>query len=141
MEPRIHLITLGVRDFANAVRFYRDGLGWPLSRASVDDVAFFRLTGVVLALYPWDKLAADAGVPANGTGFRGVALAQNVRQREDVDLVLKQAVAAGATLVQPAHDAFWGGYTGYFADPEGYLWEIAWNPHFPFAEDGSLNLP
>lgn len=95
MEPRIHFITLGVRDWANAVRFYRDGLGFPLSSSSVDDVAFFRLGGLVLALYPWDKLAADAIVSDEGTGFRGIALAHNVRQREDVARVLDLAVSAG----------------------------------------------
>lgn len=141
MEPRIHFITLGVRDLSTAVRFYRDGLGFPLSSSSVDDVAFFRLGGLVLALYPWDKLAADATVPADGTGFRGIAFAHNVRQREDVAKVLELAVSAGGKLIKPAQDAFWGGHTGYFADPEGYLWEVAWNPHFPFAEDGSLLLP
>lgn len=141
MEPRIHFITLGVRDLANAVRFYRGGLGFPLSSSSVDDVAFFRLGGLVLALYPWDKLAADATVPAEGTGFRGIALAHNVRRREDVAQVLALAAAAGGKIVKPAHDAFWGGVSGYFADPEGYLWEVAWNPSFPFAEDGSLIMP
>src|SRR6266576_3940295 len=113
MEPRIHFITLGVRDLANAVRFYRDGLGFPLSPASVDDVAFFRLGGLVLALYPWDKLAADATVPAEGRGFRGVTLAHNVRQKEDVARVLALAKSAGGKVVKPAQDAFWGGYYGY----------------------------
>ncbi len=141
MDSRIHFITLGVRDFANAVRFYRDGLDFPLSPASVEDVAFFRLGGLVLALYPWDKLAADATVPAAGSGFRGVTLAHNVRQKEDVARVLAQAAAAGGTVVKPAQDAFWGGYYGYFADPEGHLWEVAWNPQFPFAADGTVVLP
>jgi catechol 2,3-dioxygenase-like lactoylglutathione lyase family enzyme len=141
MEPRIHFITLGVRNLASAVRFYRDGLGFPLSSSSVDDVAFFRLGGLVLALYPWDKLAADATVSQEGAGFRGIALAHNVRQRDDVAKVLDLAVSAGGKLIKPAQDAFWGGHTGYFADPEGYLWEVAWNPHFPFAADGSLILP
>ncbi len=141
MEARIHFITLGVRDLANAVRFYRDDLGFPLSPASVDDVAFFRLGGIVLALYPWDKLAADATVPAAGNGFRGVTLAHNVRQKEDVARLLALAAAAGGKVVKPAQDAFWGGYYGYFADPEGHLWEVAWNPQFSFAEDGTLVLP
>ncbi len=141
MEARIHFITLGVRDLATAVRFYRDGLGWPLSAASKGDVAFFRTGGVVLALYPREKLAEDAGVPASGNGFRGVALAHNVRRREDVAELLAQAVSAGATLVKPAQDVFWGGHSGYFADPEGHLWEVAWNPHIPFADDGALMLP
>jgi catechol 2,3-dioxygenase-like lactoylglutathione lyase family enzyme len=141
MQPRIHFLTLGVRDFANAVRFYRDGLGFPLSSASVDDVAFFRLGSLVFALYPWHKLAADASVPDAGAGFRGIALAHNVGRREEVAEVLALAASAGATVVKPARDAFWGGHHGYFTDPEGYLWEIAWNPHIPFAEDGGLQLP
>ena len=95
MEARIHFITLGVRDLTNTVRFYRDGLGFPHSSASVDDVAFFRLGGLVLALYPWDKLAADATVPPEGSGFRGVTLAHNVRQKEDVARVLALSEAAG----------------------------------------------
>ena len=81
-------------------------------------------------LYPRDALAADVGVAAEGQGFSGVTLAHNVRTQEEVDVLLDVAVAAGATLVKPAQDAFWGGYSGYFADPDGYLWEIAWNPHF-----------
>lgn len=141
MEARIHLVTLGVWNLEAAVRFYRDGLGWPLSSAGGGDVAFFPLGGLVLALYPWDKLAADAHVSADGTGFRGVTLAHNVRRREEVDEVLETAARAGGTLVKPARDAVWGGYCGYFADPDGHLWEVAWNPHFPFAEDGSLVLP
>lgn len=142
MESRIHLITLGVHDLSIAVRFYRDGLGFPYSSASQDqEVAFFRLGGVVLALYPWHKLAEDATVPAAGTGFRGITLAHNVRQREDVSKVLTLAVTAGGTLVKPAQDVFWGGHCGFFADPDGHLWEVAWNPHFPFAADGSLELP
>ena len=107
----------------------------------MDDVAFFRLGGLVLGLYPWDKLAADATVPAEGTGFRGVTLAHNVQRCEDVAKVLELAVSAGGKLVKPAQNAFWGGHSGYFVDPEGYLWEVAWNPHFPFAADGSLILP
>ena len=107
MDPRIHFITLAVRDFERAVRFYRDGLGLPMSKMSGDDVAFFGLGGMVLALYPWDKLAADAMVPAAGAGFHGFALAHNVRNREDVAGVLATAVAAGARLVKAAQDTFW----------------------------------
>jgi catechol 2,3-dioxygenase-like lactoylglutathione lyase family enzyme len=141
MQARIHIVTLGVRDFERAVRFYRDGLGWPMSSASAGDIAFFKLGPVILALYPWDKLAEDACVPAGGSGFRGVTLAHNVARREDVDAVLAQAVAAGATLMKPAQDVFWGGYSGYFADPEGQLWEVCWNPHASFGPDGSLQFP
>ena len=141
MEPRISLITLGVQDLPRAVRFYRDGLDWPMSSVGGDEVAFFRTGGAVLALYPRDLLAADANLPAAGSGFGGITLAHNVASRELVDAVLAEAAAAGGTILKPAGDAEWGGYTGYFADPDGYPWEVAWNPHFPLAADGSVQLP
>lgn len=141
MEPRISFITLGVSDFARSVRFYRDGLGFPLSSASQEDVAFFKTGGVVLALHPTDKLAEDAQVPAEGTGFRGVTLAHNVRSREEVSQVLSRAQNAGARITKLAQDTSWGGYAGYFADPDGHLWEVVWNPSFPFAADGSVAVP
>jgi uncharacterized glyoxalase superfamily protein PhnB len=141
MEPRISFITLGVANFERALKFYRDGLGLPLSSASKDDVAFFKTVGCVLALYPTGKLAEDAMVPADGRGFRGVTLAYNVRRKEEVGEVLALAAAAGATITKPAQDTFWGGYAGYFADPDGHLWEVVWNPFFPFAEDGSVVVP
>ena len=143
MQPRVSLVTLGVADLARAVAFYRDGLGWPVSSVGGDGVAFFRTGGVILSLYPWSDLAADAGLAAvgPGSGFRGIALAHNVAGRDEVDAVLAEAVRAGATLLRSAHDAFWGGRSGYFADPDGHAWEIAWNPGFPFAADGSLILP
>jgi catechol 2,3-dioxygenase-like lactoylglutathione lyase family enzyme len=129
MEPRISLITLGVADLDRAVRFYRDGLGLPL-REGFEGVAFFMTKGTWLALYPWDDLAADATVPAEGSGFRGFTLAHNLRSKEEVDALLAHVQTVGATLVKPAQEAEWGGYTGYFADPDGYLWEVAWNPFF-----------
>ena len=130
MEPRISIITLGVADLPRSVEFYRDGLGLPLVDENVESIAFFKCRGTWLALYPREALAADAGVPTDGSGFSGVTLAHNVPTREEVDALLDVAVGAGATLVKPAQDTFWGGYSGYFADPEGYLWEVAWNPHF-----------
>ena len=130
MEPRISIITLGVSDLPRAVEFYRDGLGLPLLDENTESIAFFKNRGTWLSLYPRDALAADAGIDTEGSGFSGVTLAHNVRTREEVDALLDVAVSAGATLVKPAEDVFWGGYSGYFADPEGYLWEIAWNPHF-----------
>jgi catechol 2,3-dioxygenase-like lactoylglutathione lyase family enzyme len=129
MEPRISLITLGVADLDRAVRFYRDGLGLPI-REGFEGVAFFMTNGTWLALYPWDELAADATVPAEGSGFRGFTLAHNLRSKEEVDALLAHVQTVGAALVKPAQDAEWGGYTGYFADPDGYLWEVAWNPFF-----------
>jgi hypothetical protein len=130
MEPRISIITLGVSDLARSVRFYRDGLGLPLREESSDAIAFFETRGTWLALYPRDALADDAAVPSDGSGFPGFTLAHNVRSREEVDALLKEAASHGAKIVKPAQDAFWGGYSGYFADPDGYLWEVAWNPHF-----------
>jgi uncharacterized glyoxalase superfamily protein PhnB len=96
---------------------------------------------MALALYPRDELAKDANVAPEGHGFRGTTLAYNTRNRAEVDSVLKDAAAAGATIVKPAQEAFWGGYSGYFSDPDGFLWEVAWNPHFAIAEDGSIRIP
>lgn len=145
MEPRISLITLGVDDLARSLAFYRDGLGWPLSSASVDGiVAFFRTGGVVLALYPRPNLAADANLPDRRGAwkeFGGITLAHNVRERHEVDAALEHAASVGGRILNPAADTEWGGRSGYFADPDGHPWEVAWNPGFPFAEDGSLILP
>jgi len=141
MEPRVSLVTLGVANLARALAFYRDGLGWRASPASVGDVAFFQAGGVVLALYPRPLLAADARVPDTAPGFGGITLAHNVRERDDVDRTLAEAVRAGATLLKPAADAEWGGRSGYFADPDGHPWEVAWNPSFPMRADGTIELP
>jgi catechol 2,3-dioxygenase-like lactoylglutathione lyase family enzyme len=143
MEPRLSLITLGYIDLARSLRFYRDGLGFPLSPASQDDVAFFRTGGIVLALYPRHKLAEDATVPDDGRAgaFTGVVLSHNVREKAEVAAVLALAAATGGRVVKPAQDVFWGGHSGYFADPDGHLWEVAWNPYFPLAEDGRVLLP
>ena len=130
MEPRISIITLGVSNLERSVNFYRQGLGLPQREMEAEGVAFFETRGTWLGLFPREDLARDAGVSAAGSGFAGFSLAHNVRTREEVDQVLAEAVAAGATLVKPAQDAFWGGYSGYFADPDGHLWEVAWNPYF-----------
>ena len=130
MDPRISIITLGVTDLPRSVEFYRDGLGLTLFDENTESIAFFQNRGTWLSLYPRQSLADDVGVSVEGSGFSGVTLAHNVRTREDVDELLDVAVVAGATLVKSAQDTFWGGYSGYFADPDGYLWEIAWNPHF-----------
>ena len=127
MQPRIRMITLGVRDLARAIRFYEQGLGFPRME-SPPDVAFFTLNATWLGLYGRDALAEDATVPAEGSGFAGFALAHNVDSEDKVEAVIQQAVDAGATLVKPAQKVFWGGYSGYFADPDGNLWEIAHNP-------------
>ena len=145
MEPRISLVTLGVDDLARSLAFYRDGLGWPLSPASVEGVvAFFRMGGVVLALYPRPNLAADANLPDRRGAwkeFGGITLAHNVRERDEVDAALEHAARVGGRILNPAVDTEWGGRSGYFADPDGHPWEVAWNPGFPIAEDGTLVLP
>jgi catechol 2,3-dioxygenase-like lactoylglutathione lyase family enzyme len=141
MRPKLSLVTLGVRDFERSLRFYRDGLGWQPSSASQDDVAFFPLGGIVLGLYPREKLAEDAQVSAGGSGFSGIALAHNTNSQEEVDQVLQTVESLGATIVKKAEKVFWGGYSGYFADPDGHLWEVAWNPFFGFDESDNLVLP
>ncbi|HEX2480016.1 MAG TPA: VOC family protein [Geminicoccaceae bacterium] len=134
------LVTLGVADLARARRFYEEGLGW---RRANDhpEVAFYQAGGMVLALWGREALAKDAQVQSAGSGFRASALAYNARARAEVDAVLAEAEAAGARIVKPAQDAFWGGYTGYFEDPDGHLWEVAWNPDWKIAADGSIRLP
>lgn len=145
LEPRLNIVTLGVRDLGRAIAFYRDGLGWPLSGASVGSIAFFEVGGTALALYPREALAADADSGTNSRirdgGFPGFTLAQNVADRDEVSRILGEAETAGATIVKEAQDVFWGGHSGYFADPDGYLWEIAWNPYVTFTEDGGVQLP
>lgn len=130
MQARISMISLGVKNLQTAVKFYQDGLGLPRKKPYSDEIAFFDLDGTWLGLYPWDKLAEDAAVSQEGSGFRGVTLAHNVKSKEEVNSVISQAIGAGATLVKEAQDVFWGGYSGYFSDLDGHLWEIAWNPHF-----------
>jgi len=129
MKPRISMITLGVRDLAASVKFYEDGLGFPRME-SPPEVAFFTLNGTWLGLYGRDALAEDATVSADGHGFESFALAHNVESEAEVNEVVSQAVQAGATLVKKPQKVFWGGYSGYFKDPDGHLWEVAYNPHF-----------
>jgi hypothetical protein len=129
MDARISLIALGVEDLDRSIEFYRDGLGLPM-RDGPAGIAFFTTGGTWLSLYPREKLAEDAQVEAAGSGFRGFTLAHNVRTREAVDDVIREAVAAGAKLQKQPVKASWGGYSGYFQDPDGFLWEVAWNPHF-----------
>ncbi len=140
MEPRISIVTLGVDDLPRAIRFYRDGLGFPTSADDDADIAFFQTSGTCLALYPRSALAADVSpdLSATRTGFSSVTLAHVARTRDEVDALLDQARDAGATIVKPAQDVFWGGYSGYFEDPDGHLWEIAWSAAWEFNPDGSL---
>jgi len=140
MEQRVSIITLGVTDLKRSREFY-ERLGWRRSFTKAEGVVFFQAGGMALALYPRDDLAKDANIAPEGHGFNAISLAYNARSREEVDSVLKEAAAAGGKILKPAHEAFWGGYSGYFADPDGFLWEVAWNPSFPIAADGSIRIP
>ncbi len=139
MEQRLSLVTLGVADLERSRRFYEGGLGWRRGNAHAE-VVFFQIGGAVLALFGRAALAADARLPAAGSGFGGITLAYNTRTRAEVDRVLAEAEAAGGTILKPAQDAFWGGYSGYFADPDGHPWEVAWNPDWTLLDDGSVRL-
>lgn len=141
MEQRISLITLGVADLKKARKFYVDGLGWTPSSASQEGIVFIQMGCMALALFNHDALAEDATVPPGGGGFRGVTLAYNARTKEEVDQVMKLAVTAGGRAMRPTAAASWGGYMGYFADPDGHLWEVAWNPQFKLGPNGELVLP
>ena len=127
MKPHITIITLGVEDLQRSVDFYQNGLGFPIMGDS-DSIAFFKMEGIILALYPRDKLAEDITISHEGTGFQGFTLAHNVDSPEEVDRTLAEAVDAGAELVKPGQKVFWGGYSGYFKDPDGFYWEVAHNP-------------
>lgn len=140
---RISLVVLGVADVATSVQFY-ETLGFVRKvRATGDEIAFLDAGGVALALYSWDKLADDASMPAEPRpiAFRGIAIAWNCASPQEVDEVIKAAMAAGGRLLKPGLKAEWGGYSGYFADPDGHAWEVAHNPGFSFAEDGRVILP
>lgn len=139
MEQRISLVTLGVTDLARARTFY-ERLGW--RGHEVEETVFFQAGSMAIVLWGRAKLAADAGLADSGSsGFRGITLAQNVRSRSEVDEVLASAASAGATTIRPAAETFYGGYAGFFTDPDGHVWEIAHNPGFSLAPDGTLTLP
>ena len=140
MRQTISFITLGVTDLACSRAFYA-ALGWQESSASQPGIAFFNAGSVVFGLFQRDALAEDANVSAAGSGFPGFTLAHNVDSEAAVDTLLAEAVAAGGRLVRPADKVFWGGYSGYFADPDGFLWEVCWNPFFPLDEQGHVRLP
>ena len=137
MEQRISLLTLGVEDVGRQAAFLK-ALGWRHSPKHGE--AWYQCGGMILFLYPRTELAEDAGVSAAGDGFPGFTLAHNVRSKAEVDVTLAEAKAAGAEIVKPAQDAFWGGYSGYFRDPDGNLWEVAWNPHLTMDEAGAVAL-
>jgi predicted lactoylglutathione lyase len=135
----INVLTLGVSDMKRARKFY-EALGWKASKSSNADFTVFKSQGSLLALFGREALAKDAHVKSKGSGFRGVAAASNVRRKADVAKLLAKAKKAGAKIVKPAADVFWGGHSGYFQDPDGHLWEVCWNPQWPLDERGLINL-
>ena len=141
MRQKLNIVTLGVKDLERSLKFYKDGLGWKPSGASNENIAFFQMGGVVLSLYPREKLAEDAKQNSGGNGFSEITLAYNAKGEAEVDEVLKKVEALGATIVKKAEKVFWGGYSGYFADFDGHLWEVAWNPFFEYDELDNLVLP
>lgn len=140
MNQHLHLITLGVRDFQRSQAFYSETLGWKPSSNSNDEVMFFQAGGVVLALFPRDELAKDALVSSQGNGFAGFSLAYNARSEAEVDETIRDLRSKGVKILKEPQKVFWGGYSSYFADPDGYCWEVAYNPFFPFDEYGNLQL-
>lgn len=143
-EPQaiLSLVTLGVSDLKRSIEFY-EALGFQRKAQGTDGVGFFQAGACAIAVFPSEELAKDANVAFEGVAatFRGVALAWNCRSQADVDTAIKSAQEAGAVVRKPAQDVFWGGYSGYFSDPDGHLWEVAYNPHFPLSEDGRLLIP
>lgn len=139
-EPRISIVTLGVSDMRRSIAFYRDGLGFPTDAGLDAQWAIFRTTGTRFALYPRDKLAEDisGSLAPGGPGFGGITLAHNTRERSSVEEVLRLAEKAGGVILKPAQQASWGGYSGYFADPDGYPWEVAWHADWQFSDAGIL---
>ncbi|MEO8355300.1 MAG: VOC family protein [Chloroflexota bacterium] len=140
MDQHLHLITLGVRDFKTSVEFYTETLGWKPSSNSNDDIAFFQAGGVLVGIYPREKLAEDALTSPEGNGFSGITLAYNARSESEVDEIIRDLKSKGIRIVKEPQKVFWGGYSSYFADPNDYLWEVAYNPFFPFDESGNLKL-
>lgn len=140
MEQRLSIITLGVADLERSKGFY-ERLGWRRNMTKSQGIVFFQAGGIALALFPREELAKDANIVDDGHGFCGFSLAYNTRQREEVDAVIAEAEAAGAKVLKQPQQAFWGGYSGYFADPDGFVWEVAWNPFFEIEEDGGIRIP
>src|SRR5215469_9797492 len=139
MDQRISIVTLGVKDLAVSRRFYVDGLGWKPAFEN-KEIIFFQSGGMVFALFLRDKLAEDFRADPTTFGRAAVALAHNVREKNQVDNLMKRAEASGAKILKPGREASWGGYSGYFADPDGFAWEVAWNPQWHIAADGSISV-
>ncbi|HLO14929.1 MAG TPA: VOC family protein [Anaerolineales bacterium] len=140
MNQHLHLVTLGVKDLEKSRNFYTETLGWKLSSAGNEGVVFIQAGGIVLSLYPREELAKDALVSAEGHGFAGITLAHNAQSEAEVDEIIQSLKAKGVKILKEPQKVFWGGYSSYFADPDGYCWEVAYNPFFPFDENGNLKL-
>lgn len=140
MNQHLHLVTLGVRDFEKSTKFYVETLGWKPSSASNEEVTFFQAGGVVLSIYQREKLAEDALVDPEGSGFAGITLAYNAQSEAEVDKIISDLKSKGVKILKDPQKVFWGGYSSYFADPDGNCWEVAFNPFFPFDESGNLKL-
>ncbi len=140
MNRHLHLITLGVSDFEKSRKFYTDILGWKPTSTSNDNILFFQAGGVVMAIYPREKLAEDAMTSPEGSGFSGITLAYNAKSETEVDEIIGDLKAKGVKIVKEPQKVFWGGYSSYFADPDDYRWEVAYNPFFEFDENGNLKL-
>jgi hypothetical protein len=139
MEQRFSIVTLGISELKQSSEFYQR-LGWRPSPASSEEIVFFQAGGAALALYPRAALARDANLAAEGQGFGGITIAYNARNEEEVDAVLAAAAAAGARILKPGQKASWGGYSGYFSDPDNFVWEVVYNPFFSVTADGNIML-
>ena len=139
MNQHLHIVTLGVTDLGRSQEFYSQTLGWKISRPQ-EGIAFFQAGGVVLALFPREELAKDALVPSAEHGFAGFTLAYNAQSEAEVDQIIRDLKAKGVKIIKEPQKVFWGGYSSYFADPDDYRWEVAYNPFFPFDESGNLKL-
>ncbi len=140
MNQHLHIVTLGVRDLEKSRKFYSEVLGWKMSKASNEEITFFQAGGGVLALFPREELAKDALVSADGYGLAEFTLAYNAQSESEVDEIIAELKSKGVKIVKEPQKVFWGGYNSYFADPDDYLWEVAYNPFFPFDEQGNLKL-
>lgn len=138
MEQRLTFITLGVNDLETSRKFYEEIFGWKPEENSGGDVVFFKLNGIMLSLFPRKELAKDAQVSAKGSGFRSFSLAYNVRSEKEVDKLIATLRSKGVTILKEPQKVFWGGYSSYAADPDGYLWEIAYNPYLTMDDDGNV---
>jgi catechol 2,3-dioxygenase-like lactoylglutathione lyase family enzyme len=140
MDQHLHLVTLGVRDLETSRKFYTETLGWKPSSAGNEGVVFLQAGGVVVSLFPREELAKDALVPSEGNGFPGFTLAHNAQSESEVDEIIADLKSKGVKILKEPQKVSWGGYSSYFADPDGFLWEVAYNPFFPFNQNGNLKL-